>query len=286
METEVCICGAGTMGRGIALAVAAHGVRTILYDLNPDMINRSESLIEKELDESLRKKRISLSEKEEILGRLQYITSIQDCRSPLLIEAIIEKTEAKSALFTELAGINSEKTIFATNTSSLSVTAIAEQTSFPERIIGLHFFNPANRMKLLEIVRTKYISHQLLNRMTEFAGQLEKTAVICQDSPGFIVNHVARPFYLEALRLAEKQIADPETIDRLMESAGFKMGPFHLMDLIGNDINYTVSSTLYEAMGRPVRLKPSDLQEEKLKQGLLGKKTGHGFFNYTKSFPE
>ena len=141
-------------------------------------------------------------------------------------------------------------------------------------------------MKLVEIIRTKYISDQLVNRMAEFAGQLEKTAVICRDAPGFIVNHIARPFYLEALRLAEKQIAEPGTIDRLMESAGFKMGPFHLMDLIGNDINYTVSSTLYEAMGRPARLKPSTLQEEKLKQGLLGKKTGHGFFQYNKSIPE
>jgi 3-hydroxybutyryl-CoA dehydrogenase len=286
MEQVVCICGAGTMGRGIALAVAGHGIRTILYDLSADMITRSVILIEKELDESHKKKRISLTEKEEILGHIQFTTSIQDCQAPLLIEAIIEKTEAKSALFTQLAGINTVKTIFATNTSSLSVTTIADQTSFPERIIGLHFFNPANRMKLLEIVRTKYISDQLLTRMVEFAGQLEKTAVICQDSPGFIVNHVARPFYLEALRLAEKQIAEPGTIDRLMESAGFRMGPFHLMDLIGNDINYTVSSTLYEAMGRPARLKPSGLQEEKLQQGLLGKKTGHGFFQYTKSNPE
>ena len=286
METEVCICGAGTMGRGIALAVAGHGVRAILYDLSADMISRSASLIEKELDESLKKKRISLSEKEETLGRIQFTTSLQDCQAPLLIEAIIEKTEVKSALFIQLANINTDKTIFATNTSSLSITAIAGQTSFPERIIGLHFFNPANRMKLVEIIRTKYISDQIVNRMAEFAGQLEKTAVICQDAPGFIVNHVARPFYLEALRLAEKQIAEPGTIDRLMESAGFKMGPFHLMDLIGNDINYTVSSTLYEAMGRPARLKPSNLQAVKLKQGLLGKKTGHGFFQYNKSIPE
>jgi len=274
------------MGRGIALAVAGHGVRAILYDLSADMISRSASLIEKELDESLKKKRISLSEKEETLGRIQFTTSLQDCQAPLFIEAIIEKTEVKSALFIQLANINTDKTIFATNTSSLSITAIAGQTSFPERIIGLHFFNPANRMKLVEIIRTKYISDQLVNRMAEFAGQLEKTAVICQDAPGFIVNHVARPFYLEALRLAEKQIAEPGTIDRLMESAGFKMGPFHLMDLIGNDINYTVSSTLYEAMGRPARLKPSALQEEKLNQGLLGKKTGHGFFQYNKSIPE
>ncbi|MEJ0081156.1 MAG: 3-hydroxyacyl-CoA dehydrogenase NAD-binding domain-containing protein [Puia sp.] len=232
------------------------------------------------------KKRISLAEKEEILGRIQFTTSLQDCQAPLLIEAILEKTEVKSALFIQLAKINSEKTIFATNTSSLSVTAIAEQTSFPERIIGLHFFNPANRMKLLEIIRTKYISDQVVKRIETFAGQLEKTAVICRDSPGFIVNHVARPYYLEALRLAEKQIAEPGTIDRLMESAGFKMGPFHLMDLIGSDINYTVSSTLYEAMGRPLRLKPSGLQEEMLKQGLLGKKTGRGFFQYDKANSE
>ena len=286
METVVCICGAGTMGRGIALAVAGHGVRAILYDLSADMIARSASLIEKELDESVIKKRISIAEKNEILGRIQFTVSMQDCRASLLIEAIIEKTEAKSALFTQLVAINDEKTIFATNTSSLSVTAIAEQTSFPERILGLHFFNPANRMKLLEIIRTKYISDHIVNRMSAFAGQLEKTAVICHDSPGFIVNHVARPFYLEALRLAEKQIAEPGAIDRLMESAGFKMGPFHLMDLIGNDINYTVSSTLYEAMGKPARLKPSRLQAEKVKQELLGKKTGHGFFQYTKSISE
>jgi len=286
METEVCICGAGTMGRGIALTVASHGMRTILYDLSAEMITRSASLIEKELDESLIKKRISLSEKEKILGLIHFTSSVQDCQAPLLIEAIIEKTGVKTALFAQLATINTEKTIFATNTSSLSVTAIAEQTSFPERIIGLHFFNPANRMKLVEIIRTKYNSDQLVNRMTAFAGQLDKTAVICHDSPGFIVNHVARPFYLEALRLAEKQIAEPGTIDRLMESAGFKMGPFHLMDLIGNDINYTVSTTLYEAMGRPARLKPSGVQEEKVKQGLLGKKTGQGFFQYSKSIPK
>jgi len=283
METEVCICGAGTMGRGIALAVAGHGMRTILYDLSADMIARSATHIHKELDESIKKKRISTAEKDEMLGRIQFTTSMQDCRAALVIEAIVEKTDVKSSLFSQLAVINNEKTIFATNTSSLSVTAIADQTSFPERIIGLHFFNPANRMKLLEIVRTKYVSDDLVTRMVTFAGQLEKTAVICHDSPGFIVNHVARPFYLEALRLAEKQIAEPETIDRLMESAGFKMGPFHLMDLIGNDINYIVSSTLYESMGKPARLKPSRLQEEKMKQGLLGRKTGHGFFQYTKS---
>jgi 3-hydroxybutyryl-CoA dehydrogenase len=286
METVVCVCGAGTMGRGIAQAVASHGTQVILYDVSAEMIARSSSMIEKELEESVKKKRISLPEKENILRHIKYTTSAQDCRAPLVIEAIIEKTEAKSALFRELETIHSDQVIYATNTSALSVTAIAEQTDFPERIIGLHFFNPANRMKLVEVIRTKYVSDELANRMIGFVSQLEKTAVICQDKPGFIVNHVARPFYLEALRLAEKQIAEPDTIDRLMESAGFKMGPFHLMDLIGNDINYSVSNTLYEAMGKPARLKPSGLQEEKLKLGLLGKKTGQGFFQYSKSNPE
>jgi 3-hydroxybutyryl-CoA dehydrogenase len=209
-----------------------------------------------------------------------------DCRAPLIIEAIVEKTEAKSALFTELAGINQKETIFASNTSSLSLTGMAEQTLFPERITGLHFFNPANRMKLVEIIRTKYNSDDLIKAMETFALQIGKKPVICQDAPGFIVNHVARPFYLEALRLAEMEIADFITIDKLMESAGFKMGPFHLMDLIGNDINYTVSCSLYESLGRPARLKPSALQEQLVKMGQLGKKTGHGFFQYTKPVAE
>lgn len=138
-------------------------------------------------------------------------------------------------------------------------------------------------MKLIEIVRTKYNSEVLVNRMIEFAKQIKKTPVVCQDSPGFIVNHVARPFYLESLRLAEDDLADIPTIDKLMESAGFKMGPFHLMDLIGNDINYSVSCSLYDALGRPDRLKPSMLQESLLKKGKLGRKTGNGFFQYIKS---
>jgi 3-hydroxybutyryl-CoA dehydrogenase len=138
-------------------------------------------------------------------------------------------------------------------------------------------------MKLVEIIRTKYNTDEIVNRISAFVKQIQKTPVICQDKPGFIVNHVARPFYLEALRLVEEKIADMSTIDKIMESAGFNMGPFHLMDLIGNDINYTVSCSLYESLGKPPRLKPSSLQEALVKQGLLGKKTGNGFFQYAKS---
>lgn len=282
MKNAVCICGAGTMGRGIALAAAVSGMDCLLYDLDARVLDSASSLIEKEIEQEIEKKRMNSSAGKMIFNRISFSSSITDCIAPVIIEAIIENISAKSGLFIGLSGFNDTETIFASNTSSLSVTAIAEQTSFPERIIGMHFFNPANRMQLVELIQTKYVSWKLIQQMAVWAGQLGKTTVICRDTPGFIVNHIARPFYLEALRLAEMKIADVDTIDKLMESAGFKMGPFHLMDLIGNDINYTVSNTLYQALGYPARLRPSPMQEIKLQQGLLGRKTGSGFFQYLK----
>ncbi len=283
METAVCIAGAGTMGRGITLAVASHSIQAILYDLSPDIISDAAKFIEKELEQGVIKKRIHADDKENILRRILFTTSISDCRAPIIIEAVIEKIEVKAALFLELERINKKETIFASNTSSLSITEIAGQTTFRERVIGIHFFNPADRMKLVEIIRTKYNSDEIVNRAAAFVRQLKKTYVVCTDAPGFIVNHVARPFYLEALRLAEEEVADISTIDRIMESAGFKMGPFHLMDMIGNDINYTVSCSLYDSLGKPARLKPSVLQKNMVKEGNLGRKTGCGYFQYVKS---
>jgi len=274
------------MGRGITLTIASRGIPAILYDLNPEMISSAKVLMEKELEQEISKKRISPADKENIFRHILFTHEMSDCRAPLIIEAIIEKTAAKISLFLELSRINPAETIFATNTSSLSVTAIAEQTAFRERIIGLHFFNPANRMQLVEIIKTKYNPETIVQRISDFAARIGNTTVLCQDAPGFIVNHVARPFYLEALRLAEKKMTDFSTIDKLMESAGFKMGPFHLMDLIGNDINYNVSRALYEAFGKPERLKPSGIQEILVQKGKLGKKTGSGFFQYPKSFSE
>ena len=286
MESTVGICGAGTMGRGISLTIASRGVPVILYDMNLDMLSSATSWIEKELTEAVEKKRIGTSEKINILDRIKYTNLIADCHASLFIEAVTEKTETKSTLFKELSKINPGETIFATNTSSLSITRIAEQTPFPEKIIGLHFFNPANRMKLVEIIKTKYVTEELMKWAQAFILRLGKIPVICSDSPGFIVNRVARPFYLEALRLAEMEIADIFQVDRLMESAGFRMGPFHLMDLIGHDINYTVSSSVYEALGRPARLEPSSMQKALVQKGALGKKTGKGFFQYDKQSNE
>ncbi len=226
MESLIGVCGAGIMGRGIALAAAQQGISVILYDVNPGMLTTAATAIGKELDQALEKKRINETGKKEIFSRIEFTGEISDCRAPLIIEAIRENTEAKSALFNKLALINTGETLFASNTSSLSITGIAEQTGFPERVTGLHFFNPANRMKLVEIVHTKYTKDPVIQRLRDFAMQLKKTTVLCRDSPGFIVNRVARPFYLEALRLTESKIADMVTIDQLMESAGFPMGPF------------------------------------------------------------
>jgi 3-hydroxybutyryl-CoA dehydrogenase len=286
MESLICICGAGTMGRGIALSAAAQGISVILYDLNPDMLKAALTGIENELVQAVAKKRITPEKKANIIRNIRFSDAISDCSAPLIIEAIVEKIDAKSSLFTSLSAINSEDTIFLSNTSSLSITAIAELTSFPARVAGMHFFNPANKMKLVEIVMTKYISEPVADRLKEFALQLEKTAVLCLDTPGFIVNRVARPFYLEAMRLTERNKIDMDCIDNAMEAAGFRMGPFHLMDLIGLDVNYAVSCSVYESLGRPARMKPSSLQEVLVQQAHLGKKTGSGFFQYPKKSAE
>jgi 3-hydroxybutyryl-CoA dehydrogenase len=175
MESLICVCGAGTMGRGIALPAATQRRTVILYDLNPDIVSYAAQGVAKELEQAVEKKRISPEEKEKILQGIRYSGHLSDCRAPLVIEAIVEKTEVKSALFNELADINPAETIFASNTSSLSITRIAELTSCPERVTGLHFFNPANRMKLVEIIKTKYISDAVVYQLQNFVKQLKKT---------------------------------------------------------------------------------------------------------------
>ena len=196
------------------------------------------------------------------------------------IEAIVEKPELKIALFNQLAELNHSETIFATNTSSLSVTKIADGIINPQRLIGMHFFNPATIMKLVEVVTTPYTNTATISTVTELARQMGKTAVHCRDSPGFIVNRVARPYYIEALRLVEVGLIDFATADKIAEASGFRMGPFKLMDLIGNDVNYAVSCLVYEQLGNPERLKPSFIQEQQVKEGKLGRKSGEGYYRY------
>jgi len=276
----ICICGAGTMGSGIAQAAASAGFYAILYELNNVVLEKAKVSIETNLQSLLEKRKITGNAKEETLNNLRFTNNLHDCLGDVIIEAIIEKPEAKIALFNQLAEINHSETVFASNTSSLSITQIAKGVKNPERVIGMHFFNPATIMKLVEVVKTEFTNHQTTNIIIELAKQMNKTPVLCKDSPGFIVNRVARPFYIESLRLAEEELIDFATIDSLMESTGFKMGPFKLMDLIGNDINYAVSCSVYDQLGNPERLKPSFIQKEKVEAGQLGKKTGKGYYNY------
>ena len=281
MKVEtIGVCGAGTMGSGIAQAAAQAGFNTILYELNTSVLEKSRSAINSNLELLVQKSKIDIAEKDNILDRIRFTSDINMCIAHVLIEAIVEKLEAKTALFNQLAQINNAETIFATNTSSLPVTAIAKGIVHPERVIGMHFFNPATLMKLVEVINTEFTSTSTTDGVIALVKKMGKTPVICKDSPGFIVNRVARPYYIEALRLAEAG-ADLAQIDRLLENNGFKLGAFKLMDLIGNDINYAVSCSVYEQLGNPERLKPSFIQKEKVEKGELGKKSGRGYYNYS-----
>ena len=277
---SICVCGAGTMGSGIAQATAQAGFYTLLYELNTTVLEKAKSVIEKNLLALVEKGKMNAGEKEKVLQRINFTNDLQTCIADVFIEAIIEKPAIKIALFNQLAELNHSECIFASNTSSLSISKIAEKVKCPERVIGMHFFNPATIMKLVEVVTTPFTAKEVTATIFELAKQMGKTPVVCKDAPGFIVNRVARPFYIESLRLVEEGITSFEQTDRLMEATGFKMGPFKLMDLIGNDINYAVSCSVYEQMNNPERLKPSYIQQEKVEKGELGKKTGKGYYTY------
>jgi len=268
------------MGSGIAQVAAMAGYKTILYDVDAVMVKKARTAIEKSLTSLTDKKKITATEQQGVLKRLSFVDDVGDCIADLIIEAIVEKPDIKLDLFLRLAAVNKKETILASNTSSLSLDALAEKIPEPERFAGMHFFNPAPLMKLVEVVHTRYTAENTTRLVMQVARQMGKTPDLCKDAPGFIVNHVARPYYLEALRLLEAGLSDIETIDALMEASGFRMGPFRLMDLIGNDINYSVSGSVYEAMGRPERLKPSPIQLQKVREGALGKKTGKGYYRY------
>lgn len=280
MIQTICVCGAGTMGSGIAQAAAQSSIYTSLFDLNIDVLQKAEKAIHKNLSALVEKQKITEAEKIEILGHLSFTNDIHTCLADIIIEAIVEKPAAKIALFNQLAEINHGEVIFASNTSSLSINELQQKIMQPQRVAGLHFFNPATILKLVEVVKGNATNEHTMQQLVLLVKQMNKVPVLCKDSPGFIVNRVARPYYIEALRLVEEGIADFSTIDSLLEAIGFKMGPFHLMDLIGNDINYAVSCSVYEQLGKPERLKPSPIQKEKVEKGLLGKKTGEGFFKY------
>jgi 3-hydroxybutyryl-CoA dehydrogenase len=276
----VAVVGAGTMGQGIAQVCAAAGYKTLLYDVSTPAVEKGIHGIQMGLDSLLRKGRLTEDGMHELMRLISPVYKLEDLKADLIIEAVVENLETKKKLFQEIETVNERKAILATNTSSLSVTKLAEGLRSPEMFLGIHFFNPAPVMKLVEIIAGDKTEPRIRETIREFLVKTGKTVVNSADNPGFIVNRIARPFYLESLKILEENAAQVPEIDLLMRSAGFKMGPFELMDLIGIDINYAVSVSVYNAFNQEPRFKPNKIQQQKVEEGSLGRKTGRGFYEY------
>lgn len=278
----VGVLGAGTMGAGIAQVAAQNGSEVVLVDLNQDMLTKAENNLDKVLARLVEKGSISEDEKINIQGRITYSTDVHDFKSSkIVIEAIIEKLEVKHNVFANLETIVSQDCILASNTSSLSIASIGSVLKNSSRVIGIHFFNPAPLMPLVEIIPAVQTSQETLDFSKELIRSWKKVGVICKDTPGFIVNRVARPYYGEALKIYEEGLADFATIDWAMTKiGGFRMGPFTLMDYIGNDVNYAVTESVFASFYYDPRFKPSFTQKRHMEAGFYGRKSGRGYYNY------
>ena len=279
---KVAIIGSGTMGSGIAQVAATAGCEVKIYDTNQEALNKSKANLEITLSKLVEKVKIDESEKNRIQNNISYAHTMGELsHSDLVIEAIIENLEIKRKLFSELENYVSPETILASNTSSLSIASIAASCQKPERVIGIHFFNPAPLMQLVEVVPAVQTSDEVLQQSVQIISDWKKVVAVAKDTPGFIVNRVARPFYSESLRMYEEGVADFATIDWSLKTIGeFKMGPFELMDFIGHDVNYVVTETVFTAFYFDPKFKPSFTQKRLLEAGFLGRKSGRGFYNY------
>ena len=282
---KIGVLGAGSMGSGIAQVAATFGHEVVLFDTNTIAIDKAMVALEKVLARLVEKGKMDEAEKIALKGRIQAVNDMQAFAGcGLVIEAIIENLEIKKSVFAQLETIVGDDCILATNTSSLSVASIAAACKKAERVIGIHFFNPAPLMKLVEIIPAIQTSESTLHSAKTLIDSWEKLTVVTKDTPGFIVNRVARPFYGESLRILEEGLADVATIDWAMtELGGFRMGPFTLMDYIGNDINYTVTETVFTAFYFDPRYKPAFTQKRLSEAGFLGRKTGRGYYNYAEN---
>jgi 3-hydroxybutyryl-CoA dehydrogenase len=280
---NVGIIGSGTMGSGIAQVVATSGCSVKLYDTNIDALQKAENTLDKILSRLIEKGRIDSAEKSRIQSNIDYVNSLDELgNSNLTIEAIVEDLDIKKKVFEHLETYVSEDCILASNTSSLSIASIASALKKPERCIGIHFFNPAPLMKLVEVVPAIQTSEEVLSKSVDVITNWKKTVAVAKDTPGFIVNRVARPYYGEALRIYEEGIADFATIDWSLKTiGGFRMGPFELMDFIGNDVNYAVTESVFTAFYFDSRYKPSFTQKRLAEAGYLGRKSGKGYYDYS-----
>ena len=276
------VIGAGSMGTGIAQIAASNGCKVLLFDNNSKALINAIERLKKILNRLVEKQKINIDKKEAVLASIITTNNLSDFKdASLVIEAIVENIEVKKTVFSQLDSICSSATILATNTSSLSVTSIASACMNSERVIGIHFFNPAPLMPLVEIIPSIQTSKKTIIDSKELINSWGKTTVLAKDTPGFIVNRIARPFYGEALRIYEEGIANFQSIDWAMkEIGGFRMGPFTLMDFIGNDINYAVTESVFKAFYYDSRYKPSFTQKRHAEAGWLGRKSGRGYYNY------
>ncbi|OYT86845.1 MAG: 3-hydroxyacyl-CoA dehydrogenase [Burkholderiales bacterium PBB6] len=280
--TPVGVIGAGAMGAGIAQLAAQAGHPVWLFDMQAGAAERAVARIGDDLAGAVRRGKLTDAERDAVLARLAPAAALSDLSAcGLLVEAIVERLEPKQALFKDLEALVAPHAVLATNTSSISITAVAQALQHPERVVGWHFFNPATRMKLVEIIPGLRTNPALLAPLRALSKAWGKVPVAAPNAPGFIVNRVARPYYAEALRLASEGLASFATLDRLMrEAGGFALGPFELMDLIGNDVNLAVTESVFQATAFDSRYAPSLLQQERVRAGLLGRKSGQGFHDY------
>ena len=279
---NIGVIGSGTMGVGIAQVAASNGCNVFLFDANSSQTEKALQNLKQTLTKLAEKQKISVEESEQIFSRIKFCTRLQELKdADLVIEAIIENKEIKTKVFSELEDYVSDTCIIGSNTSSISITSLSSELKRPERFIGIHFFNPAPLMPLVEIIPGLLTDEQLPQKVYDLMKSWKKVPVIAKDIPGFIVNRIARPYYGEALRIVEENIATPQQVDDAMISLGnFRMGPFELMDLIGIDVNFAVTTTVYKDYFYDPKYKPSLLQQRMAEAKLLGRKTNRGFYDY------
>ena len=280
---KIAVIGAGTMGSGIAQVAATAGCLVKLFDTFPDALSRSKNNLDKALQKLEEKGKITQDEVNRIARNISYVNTLTELAdAELIIEAIVENIDVKRTLFSDLEKIVSKSCILASNTSSLSIASIAASCQDSNRVIGIHFFNPAPIMQLVEVIPAVQTDPDILQKTVDTIASWKKVVAIAKDTPGFIVNRVARPFYSEAIRLYEEGTADFATIDWAMKSiGGFRMGPFELMDFIGNDVNYAVTESVFSAFYFDPRFKPSFTQKRLTEAGFLGRKSGRGYYDYS-----
>jgi 3-hydroxybutyryl-CoA dehydrogenase len=280
--TRLGVVGAGTMGGGIAQVGAQQGMDVVVCDVSAELVESGLGRIRASLQRNVERGRFSQDEANAISGRIQTTTDFGQMRdADCVIEAAFESIEVKRRVFQALDEHLKDGAVLASNTSSLSITEIGASTRRPEWVVGMHFFNPVPAMALVEVIRGRSTSPEAMDRATAIARELGKTPVRCEDTPGFIVNRIVRPFYNEALRILQEGLTTHDTIDELMRDQGFRMGPFQLMDLIGNDVNFAVTESIYEGLFQEPRFRPSYVQQRLVQSGNLGQKTGRGWYDYS-----